>query len=140
MIFLMWRCGTTLVQGRKLADVAVSHFHEQLNAADYEDIYREADEGFRAGQSHDDLIKFLETLHERLGLAGKSNELNVRVDTNTQGTFLTTQYSTAYATGTANEMFTWLQKGGTLQLFAYRIQSNALIFDKPPSKNGKTLH
>jgi len=59
LVFLMWRCGSALVQGRKLADAAVKQFHERLNAGNFEEIYRDADEGFR-GQNHDNSIKLLE--------------------------------------------------------------------------------
>lgn len=130
LVFVMWRCGSALVQGRKLADAAVRHFHERLNAGDYEDIYDEADEGFRTGQSHDQSIKFMEAVHRKLGLARQETRLNVRVDTNARGTFLTTQYSTAFATGTATEMFTWVESSGTLRLYGYHIQSNALILNE----------
>jgi len=123
LVFLMWRCGTALVQGRKLADAAVRQFHERLNAGNYEEIYREADNGFR-GENHDDSIRFLGAVHNKLGLAGTATQINVRVDTNTHGTFLTTQYSTAFATGTATEMFTWIKSSGTLKLYGYHIQAS----------------
>jgi hypothetical protein len=55
--------------------------------------------------------------------------LNIRVETNPGGTFLTTQYSTTFAAGTATEMFTWVKSGGTLKLNGYHIQSNALILN-----------
>jgi hypothetical protein len=139
LVLLMRRCGSTLLQGRKLADASVRHFHERRNAGDYENIYGEAGDGFRAGQSHDDSIRFLETVHKKLGLAGPGTQLNVRVDTNTHGTFLTTQYSTAFAAGTATEVFTWMQNGSTLRLYAYHIQSNTLILDKPAAQNGNAV-
>lgn len=121
LVFLMWQCGSALLQGRKLADAAVRQFHQQLNAEDYERIYREADERFR-GQNHLDSIRFLEAVHNQLGLAGTATQINVRVDTNTRGTFLTAQYSTAFAAGTATEMFTWIKSSGTLKLYGYHIQ------------------
>lgn len=135
----MWRCGSALVQGRKLADAAIKEFHQRLNAGDYEGIYREADEGFRTGQGHDESIRFLETVHKKLGLAGPETQLNVRVDTNTRGTFLTAQYSTGFATGNATEMFTWIKSNGTLKLYGYHIQSNALVLDKPAAQNAQTV-
>ena len=95
LVFLMWQCGSALLQGRKLADVAVRHFHEQLNAADYEGICREADQGF-GNQGHDQTIRFLEAVHRKLGVAGTETRLNIRVETNPGGTFLTTQYSTMF--------------------------------------------
>lgn len=128
LVFLMWQCGSALVQGRKLADAAVRHFHEQLNAGDYEGICREADQGF-GNQGHDEAIRFLEAVHRKLGLAGTETRLNIRVETNPGGTFLTTQYSTMFAAGTATEMFTWVKSGGTLKLNGYHIQSKALVLN-----------
>jgi hypothetical protein len=127
LAFLMWQCGSALVQGRKLANAAVQHFHQQLNTEEYEEIYRSADEGFRTGQSHDELIKFLQAVHKKLGNAGDATQTNIRVDTNTQGTFTTTWYSTAFANGTAKETFTWTKGSGTLKLYGYHIESNALL-------------
>jgi hypothetical protein len=123
----MWQCGSALVQGRKLATASVRHFHQQLNAEEYEEIYRDADGGFRAGQSHDELIKFLQVVHRKLGNAGHENQVNIRVDTNARGTFTTTWYSTIFVNGTASERFTWVSSGGVLKLYAYHIESNALL-------------
>lgn len=138
LVLLMWRCGSTLVQGRKLADAAVRQFHERMNSENYEEIYRDADEGFR-GQNHEDSIRFLEAVHNKLGTAGTATQINVRVDTNTRGTFLTTQYSTTFAAGAATEMFTWIKNGGTLKLYGYHIQSNTLMLDerKPAAQNSE---
>jgi hypothetical protein len=127
LVFLMWQCGSALVQGRKLATAAVRHFHQQLNAEEYEEIYREADEGFRAGQSHDELIQFLQAVHKKLGNAGDEKQVNIRVDTNTRGTFTTTWYNTTFVNGTASERFTWVKSDGALELYAYHIESNALL-------------
>jgi hypothetical protein len=127
LVLLMWQCGSALVRGRKLATAAVRHFHQQLNAEEYEEIYREADEGFRAGQSHDELIKFLQAVHRKLGNAGNENQVNIRADTNTRGTFTTTWYNTTFVHGTASERFTWVTSDGALKLYAYHIESNALL-------------
>ena len=129
LVFLMWQCGSALVQGRKLADAAVRHFHQQLNAGDYEGIYREADQGFGGSQGHDESIRFLQAVHQKLGVAGTETRLNIRVETNPGGTFLTTQYSTLFAAGAATEMFTWVKSSGTLKLNGYHIQSKALVLN-----------
>lgn len=139
LVFLMWQCGSALMRGRKLADAAVRHFHEQLNVEDYEGIYRGADQGFKAGKSHDESIRFLEAVHQKLGPAGPETRLNIRVETNPSGTFLTTQYSTTFAASAATEMFTWVKSGDTLKLNGYHIQSNALILDKPAAQNANAV-
>jgi len=127
LVFLMWRCGSALVRGRKLANAAVQHFHAQLNAQEYEEICADADEGFRAGQSHDELIRFLQAVHKKLGSADQTTQFNLRVDSNTRGTFTTTFYNTTFANGAATESFTWVTTGGALKLYAYHIESNALV-------------
>jgi hypothetical protein len=127
LTFLMWQCGFALVQGRKLANVEVTHFHERLNAEQYEDICRNADEGFKAKQSQEELIKFLAAVHKKLGKAGVENQINIRVDTNTNGTFLTTWYNTEFASGTATETFTWRKSNGSWRLLGYNVQSAALL-------------
>ncbi len=127
LVFLMWQCGSALVRGRKLATASVRHLHQQLNAEEYDAIYRDADEGFRAGQSHDELIKFLQVVHRELGNAVHEKQVNIRVDTNTRGTFTTTWYTTTFVNGTASERFTWVTVGGALKLYAYHIESNALL-------------
>jgi hypothetical protein len=122
----MWQCGFALVQGRKLASVEVTHFHERLNAQQYEDICRNADDGFKAKQSQEELIKFLAAVHKKLGKAGVEKQVNIRVDTNTNGTFLTTWYNTEFASGTATETFTWRKSNGSWRLLGYNVQSAAL--------------
>lgn len=129
LALLMWQCGSALMQGRQLADAAVKRFHEQLNAGDFEGIYREADQAFKSDLGHDESIKFLQSLHQKLGLAGSETRLNIRVEANPNGTFLTTSYSTSFATGPATENFTWVKSGGTLKLDAYHIESNPLMME-----------
>jgi len=123
----MWQCGSALLQGRKLADPAVQHFHQQLNAEDYEGICGNASDVFETTQSHDELIQVLGAVHKKLGNAGQSSFTNIRVDKNTRGTFTTTSYETTFDHGKATERFTWVNDSGILKLYSYHIESNALI-------------
>jgi hypothetical protein len=133
LLVLLWQCGSALVQGRKLANAAVRHFHQQLNTEEYDEIYQEADEGFKNGQTHDEIIEFLRAVHSKLGNTGDEKQINIRADANTHGAFITARYSTAFVSGTATETFTWIKSSGILKLHAYHIQSNALILrqEKP---------
>jgi hypothetical protein len=115
------------VQGRELANAAVRHFHEQLNAGDYEGILGEADEGFRVGQNHDQLFKLFEAVHKKLGNAGDLNRVNIRVDVNTGGTFITTRYDTTFVNGAATETFVWVRGRGILKRYGYNVQSDAFV-------------
>ena len=130
LLILMWQCGSAMVQGRKQANTAVQSFHQQLNTEQYEEIYRDADDGFKAGGDHDDLIKFLQAVHKKLGNAVDATQASIRVDRNTHGTFITAWYNTAFTSGSATETFTWVSGTSTLKLYGYHIQSNALILNQ----------
>jgi len=129
IIFVAWQCGSGIFQGHKLADVAVQHFHEQLNGGRYDGIYDEATEGFRQGGKHEEFMKLLGAVHAKTGDAGATKSGSINVTTTPSGTFVTTQYETTFEKGAATETFTWLKTQGTLKLYGYNIQSNALILN-----------
>ena len=124
---LMWQCGSALVQGRNLSNPAVQHFHDELNADRYDEIYREGDDGFIRSGKEEDLVKFLQAVHTKLGDAGAASLVNIRVNATTSGTFIVTQYNTTFARGPAVETFTWVKRSGTLKLHGYHIESTALV-------------
>ena len=127
LMFLIGQCGLAYFQGRKFADAAVQEFHQQLNAERYEEIYRNSDEGFRVGSSHDELIGFLQVVHRKLGNAGHASQLSIRVESNTRGTFIVAWYTTAFAAGAAKEAFTWTRRSDGLKLSQYHVESKALL-------------
>jgi hypothetical protein len=127
LAYLMWQCGTALYHGRELSNAAVQHFHKQLNDGDYQAILSEADPGFSSGRKMADLIKFFEVVHRKLGDAGAESLTNINVNAQTNGTFVTTVYTTTFARSTATETFTWKKYGSALKLYGYNINSNALI-------------
>lgn len=127
LILLLWQCGSALVQGRRLADTAVQHFHEQLNNGEFAEIYGGADEGFRNAGKREEALQFLKAVHDKLGTAGQYTFLNINVNTNTHGTFITTVYNTTFARGRATERFIWVRHGATLALYTYNIESPALV-------------
>jgi hypothetical protein len=124
---LMWQCGWAMMRGKKLSDAAVQRFHQQLDAGQFEAIYDEAGEGFKAGDSREEVIKFLGAVHKKIGNSRKADWVNINVNTNTNGTFTRTSYTTTFDSGTATETFTWVKSGGNLKLYNYHIESRALI-------------
>jgi len=73
------------------------------------------------------LVKFLEAIHTKLGNAGAERLLNATVNAGTDGTFVTTEYDTTFAGGSAIETFTWIKKRGALKLYGYNVQSNTFL-------------
>jgi len=127
LLFLMWQCGSGLYSGSKLASEAVRRFHSQLNSGDYIQICVEADEAFSQSEQRDDLLHFLESIHQKLGNAGADKQTNVRVNATTGGTFVTVQFTTQFDRGQADETFTWRKSGSTLKLYQYNVNSRALL-------------
>jgi hypothetical protein len=127
MCYGLWTIGSGLYQGARLSAASVAHFHEQLNANEYQAIFDEADEGFQQAGTRDESIKFLQAVHTKLGDAGAVHLTNTNVQANTNGSFVVTTYSTTFAHATAVETFTWVKKGGALKLRGYNINSKALV-------------
>lgn len=127
LAFFMWQCGSALLQGRRSSNEAVRQFHQDLNAENYELIWQEASQGFTQSGKHDELVKFLHGVHTKLGSVASESLLNINVNVNPNGTFITTRYNTQFANGPAVETFTWIKSAGALKLYGYNVQSNALF-------------
>jgi hypothetical protein len=127
LAFFMWQCGSALLQGRRLSNQAVRQFHQELNAGEYEAICQEASEGFTRSTKHDELLKFLQGVHTKLGSAGSESLLSLSANATTNGTSVSTRYNTQFANGPAVETFTWIKSAGALKLYGYNVQSNALF-------------
>jgi hypothetical protein len=123
----MWTCGSAFIGGARLADNAVQKFHQQLNAADYPSICDQAAEGFCSTEAGNKTMRFLKGVHEKLGAAGSGTRSNLNVNSSTNGTFVSVEYTTAFATGPATESFTWIKHGSKLELYRYNVQSDALL-------------
>lgn len=129
LTYFMWQCGLALMQGHAQADVAVEHFHQELNQEQFEQIYQDADEGFASSGKSEELVKFLEAVHRKLGDANTATFRNINVNATTNGTFITTNYETSFARGSATETFTWVKQNGGLKLYGYHIQSRELVLN-----------
>jgi len=127
MTILFWRCGTGLMQGRELSANGVQQFHALLNSGQHEQIYYGASDAFRGGGSKQDLIKFFQSIHRKLGDAGSSTLTSLNVSATPTGTYITTVYRTTFTEGEAVETFTWLKSGQGVVLNGYNIQSMKLI-------------
>ena len=127
-LFLTWQCGSALLSGRSLSNAAVAHFHQQFNARQYEQIADQADERFAATTKRDELFAFLKAVDRKIGSAGEARLVNINVNVNTDGTFVTCVYNTDFARGKGVETFTWKKSpGAELKLYGYNIQSNDLV-------------
>jgi hypothetical protein len=123
LIFYAWQCGSAIMLSRNSVEGLVRHFHEQLNTAQFEQISREASEGFNHAQS----VKLFGAIHSKLGDAGDQKLINTSINTGSDGTFVTTRYKTEFAHGSAIETFTWIRKSSSLKLYGYNIESDVFL-------------
>jgi hypothetical protein len=127
VVWGVWQCGSGFRIASQLSEPAVRQFHQELDAGDYEAICGQAAEGFCGKGADGDTVRFLKGVHEKLGNAGAAQRGMINVNANTNGTFVTVQYSTSFSIGPAQETFTWIKSGSMLKLFRYNVQSNALF-------------
>lgn len=109
------------------ADRAVDTFHEQMNAAQYHDIYIAASDEFRGATPERDWIELLAAVQRKLGKVVKTQRTNVQVTTGTFGTAVNQVFSTTFSDGGATERFSWAIRDTKAVLVGYRIESPQLI-------------
>jgi hypothetical protein len=123
---LFWRFGAGLMEGRRLSANGMQRFHALLNSGQYEQIYEGASDAFRRGGRKEDLIKFFQLIHRKLGDAGSSSLHRVNVTATPTGTYITAAYTTTFTEGEADEAFVWLKSGQGVVLNGYNIRSMKL--------------
>jgi hypothetical protein len=127
LISLLWQCGSAFYSGYKYGDGAAQRFHEELNTGQYEEICSEADPAFSQWRNHEGALHFLQQLHGKLGDAGVTKQVHIKVSVTTGGTFVTSEFDTQFDQGEAEETFIWRKSGINLHLYRYNVQSSALL-------------
>jgi len=124
-IFLLQGCGVT--KDISAAQKEIIHFHAQLDAGKYADIYDQASPTLKKASSKSDFIDLLSAIHRKIGLVKSSTESAWNINSTLAGTFVTLSYHTEYAGGGADEQFVYQIKNKTATLVGYHINSMALI-------------
>lgn len=119
--------GCSMSADTKLAEQAVPRFHEMLDAGQFEAIYTASAEDLKKAATRENFVALLEAVHRKLGATKSSNQQGWNVNYHTSGTFVTLNYSTAYAEGEAAEQFVYRLQDKKALLAGYHINSNALI-------------
>ena len=119
--------GCSMSADTKLAEQAVPKFHEMLDAGQFNAIYTASSEDLKKAATQENFVALLEAVHRKLGPSKSSEQKSWNVNYHTSGTFVTLNYSTAYAEGEAAEQFVYRLEGKTALLAGYHINSNALI-------------
>jgi hypothetical protein len=111
-------------QNLKLSKHAVTVFHSQLDAEEYSSIYKAADDGLKQSISESDFVRFLQGVHQTLGVMQNSVPRGT-VFQLAQGT-IRLDYDTTFARGAGREQFEWKIIGDRAVLNNYKINSKEL--------------
>jgi hypothetical protein len=122
-LVVLWSCGKGFYHNYRLSAAAVDHFHRQLNQGDFETIYGDATDEFRRVGTRADEIKFLDTVHQKMGNSGKMSAKGFHISWKNGLQWVDQVYDTQFALGQGRESFVWLIENGQPHLQSYRIDS-----------------
>jgi hypothetical protein len=120
---LLWTCGRGAYHNYKITSAAVSRFHQQLDAGDVESIYGEATDEFRRWGSRESALKFLETVHQKMGNSGGTSRTGFHVNWQNNIVSVNETFDTKFALGQAQETFVWIVDHDQAHLQRYQIDS-----------------
>ena len=117
----------SLTKGKATAEAAVVKFHDQFNAGKFQEIYSQADEGFKKSVSEDDFIAMLEGVQRKLGMVREDHSTSWGVNTTSAGTMATLGYDVDFTAGKGSEKFIFHIDGDKALLYHYNVNSPLLI-------------
>jgi hypothetical protein len=122
-VIALWSCGKGSYHNYCLSSAAAEHFHQQLDRGDFESIHEDASDEFRRAGSHADAIKFLETVHVKMGNSGKMSIKGFHMHWSNRRIFVDQVYDTQFTLGQGRESFIWMIEQDEPRLYSYRIDS-----------------
>jgi len=124
-VFLVAGCGAK--QDIANAEAAVTQFHAQLNAGNFDQIYTQSDAAMKNASSQEKFVALLDAIHRKLGAVKSANRQSFFMNYGTSGKSLRLTYTTQYDADNATEEFVFHVNGNDVRLAGYHINSEALI-------------
>jgi len=128
LIFVGAAC-STFTEGKAAGEKAVEKFHAQFNEEKYDEIYDQSAKEFKDSDTKENIIKFLQAVHRKLGAVGKTSSQSWHVNTTLTGKVITMSYETEFEKDKGTESFTFFMNGEDAQLAGYHINAKKLITD-----------
>lgn len=122
-------CSVTADKGA--AESGVAQFRRQMDAGQYRQIYAAATPEFRQNASEEAGVRFLQTVHDRLGAVRTAEQTGWRVNFASGGNVAALGYSTQFAHGRGTENFVFRIEGARARLMGYHVNSLDLV--NPPA-------
>ena len=121
VLAVLWSCGRGTYRDYRLSSAAVDLFHHRLDSGDVDAIYGDASDGFRGAGPREDQIKFLLSVHQKLGNSGKTAAQGFHVHWQNGHIFVDQVIDTQFAQGLAREDFVWVIENDQAQLYGYHV-------------------
>jgi hypothetical protein len=126
LVFVGAAC-STFTKGKAAGEKAVENFHAQLNAEKYDEIYEQSSKEFQASDSKENIVKFLQAVHKKLGSVKNASSQGWHVNTTPMGTVVTLSYETEFDNDKGVESFTFYMSGDDAKLAGYNVNAKKLI-------------
>lgn len=120
---LVWRALRSTYHNYEVASGGVERFHHQMNVGDYDQIYDEATDDFRRSGTREDLTRFFEKIHDKMGSAGEPSAAGFHVNWRDGVIWVDQTFNTHFLNGPAQEYFVWKIEQDQARLYQYRIDS-----------------
>ena len=118
-------CGASSAKPK--AEAAIGVFHRQLDAADFDAIWKAADDSFRGATARGKYDDFMGAVHRKLGRVVRTTNTNWSVRTYNLQTRVVLLQHTEFERGSGDETFTYAVRGDVVKLVGYNIQSADLV-------------
>ena len=121
-------CGG-VIRSREIAADAMDQFHDRFNAGEFDKIYDTADADFQGAMARADFLKFMETVHRKLGNYKTCDSQSWQSNTFNSDTSVGLRYKTKFEKGAGDEDFVFRVSGTRATLRSYHINSTKLVTD-----------
>jgi len=125
--FALLVLGCGLAKGKEQAARAVDTFHQQMNAAQFAEIYRAASPELQKTTTEADFTRLMETIHRKLGNFKTAREVGSRAISGSSGTTVTLTEESEFEHGSGTETFVFSVSDASATLVRYKISSQDLI-------------
>ena len=127
VLILVGAACSTFTKGKAAGEKAVENFHAQLNAEKYDEIYDQSTKEFKDSGSKEEITKFLQAVHRKLGTVNQATQQGWHVNATPTGGVITMSYETEFTNDKAVESFTFFMNGDDAQIAGYNINSKKLV-------------
>lgn len=114
--------GCSAQKNFQAAERATDEFHMQYAKGSYGEIYDASDDAIRTSVTRDQMIAMMQDANGKLGACAAAERQNFRINYNTNGTFVTMDYTRKCAHGQLQENFVWHIKDGAPILYGYHFK------------------